>query len=80
MLFKELAKSFDAIEKISSRLQMTALLSEVFGKSTAEEGEKIAYLIQGKIAPDYKGVELGVGERLVMEGISNATGYSVKEI
>ncbi|MGB9719542.1 MAG: ATP-dependent DNA ligase [Candidatus Anstonellales archaeon] len=76
MKFEELAKIFEEIEARSGRLEMTDLLAEMFKKTTPEEAEKIAYLLQGQLAPPYIGLNLGLGERFAIEAISHSTGYN----
>ena len=42
--------------------------------------DKIIYLIQGKLGPDYQSKELGVAEKVVIKSLALASGYSVKDI
>ena len=42
--------------------------------------KKIVYLLQGKIYPSYKGIELGLAEKLTIKAISESTGITVKEV
>ena len=78
MEFKLIAEYFDKLERISSRLQLTALLTDLFRKSDKNVIDKVVYLIQGKLWPDFLGYpEIGVGEKLLIKAISIATG--VKE-
>jgi DNA ligase-1 len=76
MEFIELAKIFEEIEGKSGRLEMTDLLASMFKKTKPEEAEKVAYLLQGQLAPPYAGLNLGLGERFAIEAISHSTGYS----
>lgn len=80
MLFGEVASAFDEIEKRSGRLQMTDLLAGVFGKATPEEAERIAYIAQGELRPPYEGIDLGIGEKFVLEAIREASGYPKAEV
>ena len=80
MLFREIATSFDKIETASSRLEMTTHLAELFSKIPADEMKKIIYLMQGTIAPNFEGKEIGFGEKLISEGIVKATGFTRKEV
>ncbi len=80
MKFKILAEYFDKIESASSRLKMTDLLAELFNESNKDEIDKIIYLCQGSIAPRFKGIDLGVGEKFVIKAIALATGHEPKEI
>ncbi|MCX6800697.1 MAG: ATP-dependent DNA ligase [Candidatus Diapherotrites archaeon] len=80
MLFSEMAECFDKIEGASSRLVMADYLAELLKKTPKEEAKKIVYLLQGKIAPNFEGKEIGFGEKLVAEAIAKATGFTRKEV
>ncbi len=80
MLFKDLALVFQALESTSSRIEMTEILAELFRKADKNEAGMIAYLLQGVVAPPFKGLDIGVGEKFVQQAISKATGYPVKKI
>ncbi|MFP3201856.1 MAG: ATP-dependent DNA ligase [Sulfolobus sp.] len=78
MEFKLIADYFDKLEKISSRIQLTALLTDLFKKSDKNVIDKVVYIIQGKLWPDFLGnPEIGIGEKLMIKAISIAT--NVKE-
>ncbi len=80
MRFREVAEAFNEIEKRSGRLEMTNLLARIFEKSTPEEAERIAYIIQGELRPPYEGIDLGMGEKFVLEAIRKASGYPKNEV
>jgi len=80
MFFSEIAKSFDTIEKASSRLEMTSHLTELFLKIPNNEIKKIIYLLQGTIAPSFAGKEIGFGEKMISEGLAKATGFTRKDV
>ncbi|MBP1357555.1 MAG: ATP-dependent DNA ligase [Sulfolobus sp.] len=81
MEFKLIAEYFDKLEKISSRLQLTALLTDLFKKSDKNVIDKVVYLIQGKLWPDFLGYpEIGVGEKLLIKAISIATNMKEESI
>jgi DNA ligase 1 len=80
MYFSELAETFEKMEKTSSRLELTDYLVHVLKRSTIQTIDKIIYLIQGKLGPDYQSKELGVAERVVIKSLALASGYSVKYI
>ncbi|WP_338599809.1 ATP-dependent DNA ligase [Sulfolobus tengchongensis] len=74
MQFKVIAEYFDKLEKISSRLQLTALLADLLNKTDRSVIDKVVYLIQGKLWPDFLGYpELGIGEKFLIKAISIAT-------
>ena len=80
MLFKEVAVFFGKIEEASSRLVMTDYLAELFEKIPSSDSKMVVYLIQGRIAPQFEGKEIGFGEKLIADGISRATGFSREEV
>ena len=79
MLYSELAEQFDALEHTSSRLEMTAMLSHFFTTVPPENLRIIVYLCQGKLHPDFYGVELGMSDKLVLKAISSTSGTPLKE-
>ncbi|VVB65664.1 DNA ligase [Candidatus Gugararchaeum adminiculabundum] len=77
MKFSVLADAYEKIEATAGRLEMTGILSELFKKmNSPAEAEKIAYLLQGVVAPPHRGIELGMGEKFVMQAIALASGYA----
>lgn len=79
-MFEDVAKLFQEIEVIASRNTIISLLSQLYKKSTPEEAMKLTYLLQGKVAPDYYGLDVGIGERFVMKAVSISSGYDMKEV
>ncbi|MCL4387004.1 ATP-dependent DNA ligase [Patescibacteria group bacterium] len=80
MKFKELADYFEKLEKTSSRLALIEILSELFKKTPQEEIEKITYLIQGRLAPFFVPIEIGMAEKTVAQSIANAYGKTQQEV
>jgi len=81
MEFKVIAEYFDKLEKISSRLQLTALLADLLSKTDKSVIDKVVYLIQGKLWPDFLGYpELGIGEKFLIKAISIATNTEENEV
>jgi DNA ligase-1 len=80
MEFAILADSFNKMESTRKRLELTQFLVELFEKTPHEVISKIVYLIQGKLRPDFEGVELGVAEKLAMRAISKSSGIPIKTI
>ncbi len=81
MEFKVIADYFDKLEKISSRIQLTATLADLFKNTDKSVVDKVVYLIQGKLWPDFTGQpEIGIGEKFLIKAISIATSAKEEEI
>ena len=75
MLFDTLVDTYQQLEATSGRIEMTDILTELFKQATSEEIDKIIYLTQGKIHPDWKGEpEIGMAEKMVIETLTRVTG------
>lgn len=72
--------TFENMEKTTSRLALTDYLVELLRKTPASIIDRVVYLIQGKLHPDYEGVELGLAERLATRAISLAAGMDISFI
>ncbi len=80
LLYSELVKAYEKISSTTSRLEITDILVDLLRQATIEDVDKVIYLTQGKIYPDYKGVELGVAEKFMARSIALASGVSADEI
>lgn len=72
MLFSELAVYFSRLEETSSRNGLVEILAELFSKTPADEIAFITYLLQGRLAPFFKPVEIGMGNNYVADAIARA--------
>ncbi|KAM7296971.1 DNA ligase 1 [Ixodes scapularis] len=78
-----LAKTFEKIDSISARLKMVEVLRNFFRSVMALSPDDMVlavYLCLNKLAPDYQGVELGVGESLLVKALAEATGRTPDKI
>lgn len=80
MEFSILSESFNKMESTRKRLELTQFLVELFEKTPHNVISKIVYLIQGKLRPDFEGIELGVAEKLAIKAISKSSGIPIKKI
>jgi DNA ligase-1 len=78
--YAQLAEVFEGIEATSKRLEMTDLLVKLLKDTPKGVLDKVVYLTQGKLYPDYLGIELGMAEKLVEKAISFASGRSEGEV
>lgn len=81
--YAALCKTFSIIELTSKRLEITAhcslFLRQVL-RLTPEDLEPTVMLMINKLAPDYAGIELGIGESLIMKAIGETTGRSLQVV
>jgi len=78
--YSVLADFYEKIESITSRIAMTDYLVALFKKTPPSIIDKVIYLTQGQLRPDYEGVELGVAEKLALRALARATGRHVKDV
>ncbi|MEJ2260860.1 MAG: ATP-dependent DNA ligase [Nitrosopumilaceae archaeon] len=80
MKYSILAESLNKMESTSKRLELTQHLVELFKKTPEDVILKIVYLLQGKLRPDFEGIELGVAEKLAIRAIAKSSGLAVNKI
>ncbi|MGA2911705.1 MAG: ATP-dependent DNA ligase [Candidatus Levyibacteriota bacterium] len=80
MKFSELTEYFEKLEGTSSRLALIEILAELFKKTPASEIEKIVYLIQGRLAPFFAPIEIGMAEKTVAEALALAYGSNKEAV
>jgi DNA ligase-1 len=80
MLYEKIVEIYDKIARTTKRLEMTDHLVELFSKVDAEEIDKVIYLTQGKVYPDFIPYELGIAEAMVIKAIASTSGLGNKEI
>ena len=74
MEFARLAHTFEELERTSSRLALIGLLTEQFRSiERPEEIEQVCYLVQGRVAPFYVALEMGMAEKTVARSIAIAS-------
>ena len=78
--YSVIADSYAKIEATTKRLEMTDLLVDLLKKTPKQVIDKVAYLTQGRIYPDFVGVEIGVAERLAIKALARASGARESEI
>lgn len=77
MLFTNFSLTLQKLENTSSRLEITAILSELFEKTTKEETQEVVYLSLGTLAPNYESILLNLAEKMVIKSI--AVAFNVEE-
>ena len=78
MKFQELTTYFDKLEHTASRNEMTVMLAELFTKTSAEDIDKVVYMLQGRVAPQFVKSDFGLGEKMVIKGCIRALNLDEK--
>lgn len=74
MNFTELSTHLDRLEGTRSRNELVQILADLYQQTTAAEIQPVTYLIQGRLAPFFVPVEIGLGERLLLTAVAAAYG------
>jgi DNA ligase-1 len=72
--YAEIADAYEKIEATTKRLEMTDLLVALLKDTPKNLIDKVVYLTQGKLYPDFEGIEIGVAEKLAVKALSRASG------
>ncbi|QQG38942.1 MAG: ATP-dependent DNA ligase [Candidatus Woesearchaeota archaeon] len=80
MDYIELAKTYEELEKNSSRLSKTYILAKFFEKTKKENIEHLTYLLQGLVFPIWDDRKLGFSNQLALKAISQAYGISPEKV
>jgi len=81
MLYATLVETYESLEATSKRLEMTVILADLLRSAKPEELEKVIYLTQGKIHPNWTGEpEIGIAEKMAIETIAMASGMKKDEV
>jgi DNA ligase-1 len=80
MPFGTLAATLEALEPVSGRTQMIAMLAELLGQAGPEDIGQLVYLSQGRLLPDFIQKEFGMNERLVFRSIAQAYGAAPETV
>lgn len=74
MDYSLITDSYQKIESTTKRLEMTDHLVELLKRTPKDVIAKVVYLTQGKLYPDFVGVEMGVAEKLAVKAVARASG------
>ncbi len=80
MRYAVIAEAYEKIEATTKRLEMTDLLVNLLKNTPKEIINKVVYLTQGKIYPDFVNLEIGVAEKLAIKALARASGRKGSEI
>jgi len=75
MKFSTVSEKFSDMSKTRKRLELTSILVDLIRES-GDDLKELVYLIQGKLAPDYEGIQLGMAEKQLIKALSLISGRS----
>ncbi len=79
MEFAKLITYFEELEQTSSRLALIEILTNLFKETNKDTIDKIIYLAQGRVAPFYAPIEIGMADKMVAQAISLAYGVTKED-
>lgn len=71
MKFQKVSEVFNRIEQVSSRLEITRLLADLFKQATPNEAAIISYLSLGELNPKYLGTKFNFAEKSILQVVAN---------
>ncbi|XP_031568810.1 DNA ligase 1-like, partial [Actinia tenebrosa] len=77
------ARTFQAIEETSARLKIMSILSNLLRSVIVLSPNDLlpcVYLCLNKLAPAYEGIELGIGDHILMKAVAESTGRNLQLI
>jgi DNA ligase-1 len=74
VLYSDLVAFFTRLEATAKRLEMTAILGELFRATPPELVERVTNLVQGQVHPEHYGKPVGVADKLLVQALAHATG------
>lgn len=80
MKYSAIAEAYEKIEATTKRLEMTDRLVDLLQNTPKEIIDKVAYLTQGRVYPDFVSIEIGVAEKLAMKALARASGRKETDI
>ncbi len=81
--YNALSSTLLLIEETSARLEIIRILSNFFRSVLSLSPNDLVhcvYLCVNKVAPEYDGIELGIGETIIMKAIADSTGRTVEQL
>lgn len=70
MNLSRFADALTGLEATGRRGEMVSILSRLFEDADDDERGALVYLVQGRLAPPFRGMDFGMGERLLVRSIA----------
>ena len=80
MNFNDLSVKLDEISENSSLLKKVDIISKLLSNSHERDITNIIYILQGKFAPEYEKIKLGISNKLILKSLSKVSGISMELI
>jgi len=80
MKFKQVALAFEAIQKISARLEITQLLAALFNQASAREVQIMSYITLGTLRAPYEGTQFNIAEKSMKKVLAQSLQVSLETI
>jgi DNA ligase 1 len=80
MIFYEFTQALDQLESTSKRNLLVEQLADLFQKASDDEIQPLVYLCQGRVAPFFQPIEIGMGEKMVAQAIALAFNRPIEEV
>jgi DNA ligase-1 len=80
MNYSEIANAYEKIEATTKRLEMTSLLVDLLKKTPKDVIDKVVYLTQGKLYPNFISLQIGVAEKSAIKAVVRASGRTETEV
>lgn len=80
MLISKFSQFLERLEKTPSRLEITAILKELFNETSEKEIKEVVYLSLGILAPNYESILLNLAEKMVARSIAIAYKKDLDEV
>jgi len=80
MNFSELTKVFKKLEKTSSRLEMTDIVSEFLKDIPENLLPTVILFLKGSTFPSWSEKEIGIGSKLMIQALSSVSGMTEKSV
>ncbi len=79
MLFREAVETFTRMSETRKRTELVDLIAEMFSRAD-KDLRVLVYITQGKVGPDYMGIELGVADEIIISALSRVSGADLEHI
>jgi DNA ligase-1 len=77
--FLRIAEVFEQMTSTTKRNELSTILAGLL-KECGSDLRIVSYFVQGKLAPDFEGIETGMSDKLIIRGLSKVSGMTEKDV